>query len=79
MNIKNKLPVDLLEFAEHLPPIVWNLIIAVAAISASLIIIKVIVTQLFKFYARKETPYSFFRSVIVNLDRAIILNAVLTT
>jgi len=70
MNIENKLPADLLEFANHLPAIVWNLIIAIAAILAGLII-KFIVTQLFKLYAKKETSYSFFRSVIVNLGRAI--------
>ncbi|WP_295711742.1 mechanosensitive ion channel domain-containing protein [Mucilaginibacter sp.] len=70
MNIENRLPPDLLDFSQQLPAIVWNLLIAVIAILAGLII-KYIVTLLFKFYAKKEESYSFFRSVIINLGPAI--------
>jgi small-conductance mechanosensitive channel len=70
MNIENKLPPDLLEFSQHIPAWVWNLTITVMAVLVGLII-KVIVTRLFRLYAKKETSYSFFRSVIVNLGRAI--------
>jgi small-conductance mechanosensitive channel len=70
MNIENRLPPDLLDFSQQLPAIVWNLLIAVTAILAGLII-KYIVTLLFKFYAKKEESYSFFRSVIINLGPAI--------
>ncbi|SDD21867.1 Small-conductance mechanosensitive channel [Mucilaginibacter pineti] len=70
MNIENRLPADLLEFSQRIPAIVWNLIIALAAIMAGLII-KFIVTRLFKFYAKKETTYSIFKSIIVNLGTAI--------
>lgn len=70
MNIENRLPDDLLEFSQHIPAIVWNLIIALAAIIVGLII-KFIVTRLFRFYAKKETEYSFFKSVIINLGKAI--------
>jgi small-conductance mechanosensitive channel len=70
MNIENRLPPDLLEFSQQLPSIIWNLLIAVIAILAGLIL-KYIVTLLFKFYAKKEESYSFFRSVIINLGTAI--------
>jgi small-conductance mechanosensitive channel len=70
MNIENRLPADLLEFSQRVPAIVWNLIIALAAIMAGLII-KFIVTRLFKFYAKKEATYSIFKSIIVNLGTAI--------
>lgn len=70
MNIENRLPPDLLDFSQQLPAIVWNFLIAVIAILAGLII-KYIVTLLFKFYAKKEESYSFFRSVIINLGPAI--------
>ena len=70
MNIENRLPPDLLEFSQQLPSIIWNLLIAVIAILAGLVL-KYIVTLLFKFYAKKEEAYSFFRSVIINLGTAI--------
>jgi small-conductance mechanosensitive channel len=70
MNIENRLPPDLLKFSQHIPPIVWNLIIVATAIIVGLVI-KFIVTRLFKIYAKKETYYSFFRSIIVNLGKAI--------
>lgn len=70
MDIESKLPPDLLQFSKHLPSLVWNLMIAIAAILVGLMI-KFIVTRLFKFYAKKEESYSFFRSVVVNLGRAI--------
>ncbi|MDR6941533.1 mechanosensitive ion channel family protein [Mucilaginibacter pocheonensis] len=70
MNIENWLPQGLFDFSRHIPAIVWNLIITVTAILVGLLI-KFIVTYLFKFYAKRETSYSFFRSVIVNLGRAI--------
>jgi len=70
MNIENRLPPDLLEFSRQIPSIVWNLLIALIAILVGLII-KYIVTGLFKFYAKKEESYSFFRSVLVNLGSAI--------
>jgi small-conductance mechanosensitive channel len=70
MNIENRLPPNLLEFSQQLPSIIWNLLIAVIAILAGLIL-KYIVTLLFKFYAKKEESYSFFRSVIINLGTAI--------
>jgi small-conductance mechanosensitive channel len=71
MNIVNRLPPDLLEFSKQIPAILWNLIIMVTAILIGLLI-KVAVTRLFKVYAKKEaTDYSFFRSVIVNLGKAI--------
>jgi hypothetical protein len=70
MDIANRLPPDLLEFSKHLPSIVWNVMIAAVAILIGLMI-KFIVTRLFKFYAKKEESYSFFRSVIVNLGKAI--------
>jgi small-conductance mechanosensitive channel len=70
MNIENRLPPNLLEFSQHISPIIWNLIIVATAIIVGLII-KFIVTRLFKIYAKKETSYSFFRSIIVNLGKAI--------
>jgi small-conductance mechanosensitive channel len=71
MDIENKLPPDLLEFSKQIPSFVWNLIIAVTAILVGLLI-KVVVTRLFKIYAeKKETDYSLFRSVIINLGKAI--------
>lgn len=70
MNIENRLPPDLLEFCRQIPSIVWNLLIALIAILVG-IIIKYVVTSLFKFYAKKEESYSFFRSVLVNLGSAI--------
>jgi len=70
MNTENRLPHVLLEFSERIPSIIWDLIIALIAILVGLII-KFIVTHLFKLYAKKETSYSFFRSIIVNLGTAI--------
>ncbi|MDN5285742.1 MAG: mechanosensitive ion channel family protein [Mucilaginibacter sp.] len=69
MNIENKLPPHLLEFSQRIPAFVWDLIITVIAILVGLII-KFIVTNLFKYYAKRETSYSFFRSVLVNLGPA---------
>jgi small-conductance mechanosensitive channel len=68
--MENKLPPGLLELSQRVPSIIWDLAIAVIAILVGLII-KFIVTSLFKVYAKKETSYSFFRSVIINLGRAI--------
>ncbi|WPU91920.1 mechanosensitive ion channel [Mucilaginibacter sabulilitoris] len=68
--MENRLPPDLLEFSQRVPSFAWNLIIGAIAILVGLII-KFIVTRLFKLYAKKETSYSFFRSIIVNLGRAI--------
>ncbi|SDP96523.1 Small-conductance mechanosensitive channel [Mucilaginibacter sp. OK268] len=68
--MENRLPPGLLELSQRVPSIIWDLAIAVIAILVGLII-KFIVTNLFKVYAKKETSYSFFRSVIINLGRAI--------
>jgi len=69
-NMENKLPPGLLDLSQRIPSLIWNLAIAIIAILVGLII-KFIVTRLFRLYAKKETSYSFFRSVIINLGRAI--------
>jgi small-conductance mechanosensitive channel len=68
--MENKLPPGLLELSQRVPAVIWDLGIAVTAILVGLII-KFIVTRLFRLYAKKETSYSFFRSVIINLGGAI--------
>ncbi|WP_419698638.1 mechanosensitive ion channel family protein [Mucilaginibacter sp. NFX135] len=68
--MENKLPPGLLDLSQRIPSLIWNLAIAIIAILVGLII-KFIVTRLFRLYAKKETSYSFFRSVIINLGRAI--------
>ncbi|MBB6107488.1 Small-conductance mechanosensitive channel [Mucilaginibacter lappiensis] len=68
--MESRLPPDLFEFSQRIPAILWDLAIAVIAILIGLVI-KFIVTRLFSLYAKKETSYSFFRSVIINLGRSI--------
>ena len=71
MNIENSLPPDLLTFSQRLPSFAWNLIIALVAVLVGLII-KFIITRLFKFYAKKaDTSYSILRSILVNLGPAV--------
>ncbi|PWK79012.1 small-conductance mechanosensitive channel [Mucilaginibacter oryzae] len=71
MSIENKLPPYLLEFSQRTPAFAWNLIIIVSAILIGLVT-KFIITRLFKIYAkRKDTDYSIFRSIIVNLGPAV--------
>ncbi|MET3499283.1 small-conductance mechanosensitive channel [Mucilaginibacter rubeus] len=71
MNIENSLPPDLLTFSQRIPSFAWNLIIALVAVLVGLII-KFIITRLFKFYAKKaDTSYSILRSILVNLGPAV--------
>jgi small-conductance mechanosensitive channel len=71
MNIENSLPPDLLEFSQRIPSFAWNLIIALVAVLVGLII-KFIITRLFKLYAKKtDTSYSILRSILVNLGPAV--------
>ncbi|GGA92323.1 mechanosensitive ion channel family protein [Mucilaginibacter rubeus] len=71
MNIENSLPPDLLTFSQRIPSFAWNLIIALVAVLVGLII-KFIITCLFKFYAKKaDTSYSILRSILVNLGPAV--------
>lgn len=71
MNIENSLPPDLLEFSQRIPSFAWNLIIALVAVLVGLVI-KFIITRLFKLYAKKtDTSYSILRSILVNLGPAV--------
>jgi small-conductance mechanosensitive channel len=71
MNIENSLPTDLLEFSQRIPSFAWNMIIALVAVLVGLII-KFIITRLFKLYAKKaDTSYSILRSILVNLGPAV--------
>ncbi len=71
MNIENSLSPDLLTFSQRIPSFAWNLIIALVAVLVGLII-KFIITRLFKFYAKKaDTSYSILRSILVNLGPAV--------
>ncbi|AYL95600.1 mechanosensitive ion channel family protein [Mucilaginibacter celer] len=71
MNIENSLPPNLVEFSQRIPSFVWNLIIATVALLVGLII-KFIITRLFKLYAKKaDTSYSILRSILVNLGPAV--------
>lgn len=70
MNIEKSLSPDLLTFSQRIPSFAWNLIIALVAVFVGLII-KFIITRLFKFYAKKaDTSYSILRSILVNLGPA---------
>ncbi|WEA02288.1 mechanosensitive ion channel family protein [Mucilaginibacter sp. SJ] len=71
MNIENSLSPDLLTFSQRIPSFAWNLIIALVAVLVGLII-KFIITRLFKFYAKKtDASYSILRSILVNLGPAV--------
>src|SRR4051812_4841164 len=71
MNIENSLPPDLLEFSQRIPSFAWNLIIALVAVLVGLVI-KFVITRLFKLYAKKtDTSYSILRSILVNLGPAV--------
>ncbi|MEO3407429.1 mechanosensitive ion channel family protein [Mucilaginibacter sp. CAU 1740] len=71
MDIENSLPADWVEFSHRVPSFLWNLIIASVAILVGLII-KFIITRLFKLYAKKkDTSYSILRSILVNLGPAV--------
>lgn len=71
MNIENSLSPDLLTFSQRIPSFAWNLIIALVAVLVGLII-KFIITRLFKLYAKKtDASYSILRSILVNLGPAV--------
>jgi small-conductance mechanosensitive channel len=71
MNIENSLPPDLFEFSQRIPSFAWNLIIALVAVLVGLVI-KFVITRLFKLYAKKtDTSYSILRSILVNLGPAV--------
>ncbi len=70
MNINDALSPELLDFSRNIPPAFWNLIVGASAIVTGLIA-KVIITLLLRRYARKEEPYSFFRSLVTNLGKPV--------
>ncbi|QJD97884.1 mechanosensitive ion channel [Mucilaginibacter robiniae] len=64
--IQTSLPPDILSWSQQLPSWLWNISIVVITIIIGLVI-KFIVTRLFKYYARQEGDYSLFRSMVFHL------------